>query len=134
MVDRKNEEQWKADELKSLAQEKAKTEQRKKIYEEARKREAERVSSIMQKQGAKDRILAELNKTREHEADMRSLQHQLDLENKRDKVCFPYLSKDFCAQASSEPACFSIGLKINGSSSLDQIFDLIQRKQPSSGF
>lgn len=68
------------------ALDKVKGEQRKKIYEEALRREAGRVNSIMLKQIAKDQALAELTKIREHAADVKSLQHQLDLENKRDKV------------------------------------------------
>lgn len=83
---RKNNEQRKAIEAQAQAQERTKSEQRRKIYEEALKRESERVSTIMQKQHAKDKVLADLNKAREHEADVKSLQHQLDLENKRDKA------------------------------------------------
>ena len=40
----------------------------------------------MEKQQAKNKALTELGKRREHEADLKSLKHQLDLENKRDKV------------------------------------------------
>lgn len=45
-----------------------------------------RVAAILEKQKAKDVALAELGKQREHQADVRSLKHQLDLEDKRDKV------------------------------------------------
>ena len=56
------------------------------------RREAERVAAILEKQREKYRALAELNQKRKHEADIRSLQHQLDLENKRDKVTNPTLA------------------------------------------
>jgi len=47
-----------------------------------------RVAAILEKQKAKDKALAELSEKREHAADIKSLQHQLDLEDKRDKVTF----------------------------------------------
>lgn len=86
MLCRKNNEQRKIEEAKAQAEEKIKSEQRKKIYEEAQKREAERVNAIMQKQTTKEKVLADIYRAREHEADVKSLQNQLELENKRDKV------------------------------------------------
>ena len=86
IISRKNEEQRKADEVKAQADEKVKEEQRKKIYDEAQKRQSERVGTIMHKQSEKDKALASLQKTRDHEADLKSLQYQLELESKRDKA------------------------------------------------
>ena len=44
------------------------------------------MASILDKQKVKSKALADLNQKREHEADLKSLQHQLELESKRDKV------------------------------------------------
>lgn len=76
----------KAEEAKTKQEEAGRQEQRRKAYSEAQRREGDRVGSILQKQQAKDKALAQLGKKREHEADLKSLKHQLDLENKRDKV------------------------------------------------
>ena len=86
LLSRQKEAARREEEAKGRAEEAAKQEQRKKTYEEAVRREVERVAAILEKQREKDRALAELNQKRGHEADLRSLQHQLDLENKRDKV------------------------------------------------
>ena len=49
------------------------------------------MAAILSKQTAKSKALAELGKTREHEADLKSLKHQLDLEDKRDKARLTHL-------------------------------------------
>ena len=79
----------KTEEARVKQEEAVRQEQRRKAYTEAQRREADRVGSILGKQQAKDKALAELGKKRDHEADLKSLKHQLDLENKRDKVDLP---------------------------------------------
>ena len=76
----------KEEEAKAKQDEAVRQEQRRKAYSEAQRREADRVGTILEKQQAKNKALAELGKKREHESDLKSLKHQLDLGNKRDKV------------------------------------------------
>lgn len=86
LAHRQKEAARKAQEAKVRAEEAAKEEQRKKAYKEAQQREAQRVAAILEKQRIKEGVLRELGEKRDHEADVKSLQHQLDLETKRDKV------------------------------------------------
>lgn len=76
----------KTEEAKAKQDELIKQDQRKKTYDEAQRREGERVSAILERQHLKDQALEDLGKKREHEADLKSLKHQLELENKRDKA------------------------------------------------
>ena len=48
--------------------------------------QADRVAAILEKQRAKEAALSELSAQREHEADIKALHRQLDLEDKRDKA------------------------------------------------
>lgn len=77
------------EEAKTRAEEADKQVQRQHVYREAQKREASRVNSILSKQQAKQAALDQLSQQRSHEADLKSLQHQLQLETKRGKVRLP---------------------------------------------